>query len=558
VIKVYNSANNKWRITINRSPSAPILFAITGTANDDIEYIRVTNDGTVSGSDIWLIIGPNIRNVDEISRVGNSTDKPTSVIQMSISGNCGSVFVNRFQNVQIGGNLSGQLIVAPPYASTAQPNDIVVGGNVTSNILNDGGSIGSIEVAGAIVGPSGNTIRITASDAIESIVAGSIHNAVIGHPASFSYLDSLGSLEVEGDFTWDGVFPTNGIAGVVAQSIGSIRIGGDLGCVIRVDTASGLPSGQPNTVSIDIGGSLLSNGLLSIVNAANGSGAIDGAVRINGIDLSPLPEYSRSPLDAASGGFGGGAVGLAPFHLHRHASHPVDGAVIDPSSTPSNSNPILMRHYVPVEWTGETKPFIVKRRNAATGEDTTDETDCFDMMPIDSTNHTIVRVVPNEGYAFLRGFEYIVERRQVEGVNVLRCDLPSGATPPVFDYDPLTFTVCEKGDAALGDADNSGCVNFADITSVITNWLSTACGKLGDANRDGDVNFADITTVLISFGSEYCGDCEGGESFGGSASLESALTALGYESLGAFLADLDGMTLSEQRALIQDLIDTAD
>ena len=53
----------------------------------------------------------------------------------------------------------------------------------------------------------------------------------------------------------------------------------------------------------------------------------------------------------------------------------------------------------------------------------------------------------------------------------------------------------------LGDADGSGVVNFADITSVLGNWLndySPASGP-GDANGDGVVNFGDITTVLSNW-----------------------------------------------------------
>jgi hypothetical protein len=48
-----------------------------------------------------------------------------------------------------------------------------------------------------------------------------------------------------------------------------------------------------------------------------------------------------------------------------------------------------------------------------------------------------------------------------------------------------------------GDANNDNTVNFADITSVLTNFLLS--GPEGDANHDGQVNFADITAVLTNF-----------------------------------------------------------
>jgi hypothetical protein len=53
-----------------------------------------------------------------------------------------------------------------------------------------------------------------------------------------------------------------------------------------------------------------------------------------------------------------------------------------------------------------------------------------------------------------------------------------------------------------GDADGDGDVDFADITSVLTNFGGT--GPEGDADDDGDVEFADITSVLTNFGLE-CG-----------------------------------------------------
>ncbi len=56
-----------------------------------------------------------------------------------------------------------------------------------------------------------------------------------------------------------------------------------------------------------------------------------------------------------------------------------------------------------------------------------------------------------------------------------------------------------------GDADSSGTVDFGDITSVLSNWLtdySPGSGP-GDANADGGVDFSDVTTVL----SEWLSAC---------------------------------------------------
>ena len=78
--------------------------------------------------------------------------------------------------------------------------------------------------------------------------------------------------------------------------------------------------------------------------------------------------------------------------------------------------------------------------------------------------------------------------------------LPTGngvaGGPSVF-----SFTINAAPTFCLGDADGSGAVNFADVTSVLANLGSTgAPGIAGDADGDGFVNFSDITAVLASLG----------------------------------------------------------
>ena len=55
----------------------------------------------------------------------------------------------------------------------------------------------------------------------------------------------------------------------------------------------------------------------------------------------------------------------------------------------------------------------------------------------------------------------------------------------------------------MGDADGSGTVDFADITSVLSNWgASYAPGAVpapGDSDHGGSVNFADITATLANY-----------------------------------------------------------
>lgn len=53
-----------------------------------------------------------------------------------------------------------------------------------------------------------------------------------------------------------------------------------------------------------------------------------------------------------------------------------------------------------------------------------------------------------------------------------------------------------------GDADNSGSINFSDITSVLANFGTSVPGGNGpgDADCNGVVSFGDVTNVLANFG----------------------------------------------------------
>jgi hypothetical protein len=83
----------------------------------------------------------------------------------------------------------------------------------------------------------------------------------------------------------------------------------------------------------------------------------------------------------------------------------------------------------------------------------------------------------------------VVSNGNIEANEYVLLDLSIFAPPPVF---------------CAGDADGSGAVNFADITSVLAAF-GAACPAgtspcAGDANDDRAVDFADITTVLANFG----------------------------------------------------------
>ncbi len=78
-------------------------------------------------------------------------------------------------------------------------------------------------------------------------------------------------------------------------------------------------------------------------------------------------------------------------------------------------------------------------------------------------------------------------------------DLP-GATASILNL-RLEVTLTTPPPACPGDANASGFVDFADITSVLSNWaaLYPSGAGPGDANSSGAVDFADITSVLSNW-----------------------------------------------------------
>lgn len=77
----------------------------------------------------------------------------------------------------------------------------------------------------------------------------------------------------------------------------------------------------------------------------------------------------------------------------------------------------------------------------------------------------------------------------------------SGISVPQ-DPQRVRILLCTGNATCPGDANGTGTVNFADITSVLTNFGATisSCATPGDSDHNGLVNFADITATLTRFG----------------------------------------------------------
>ncbi len=290
-------------------------------------------------------------------------------------------------------------------------------------------------------------------------------------------------------------------------------------------------------------------------------------------DLDPKPHYLETSTE-----LGGGAAGRVPYGTHFTDCVPAQSGT-DPYAIPTvaygtfdDKNPIKISHYGPVILpAAPQRAFKIERRPAglAYSDATpwTDETGCF-TEDLDDTGRRVL-LIPT-GLPLQRGFEYWVSQQLDAGGNpYLLCDgvvLPLTPSPvDFFDFIPNTttrrefrFAICGP---SPGDADNSGCVNFADITKVNLNWFSTACGKDGDANRDGIVDFQDITSVLQNWLVAYCeGACPSsfssvaGDGFTtlsaegdisameGPSAVLPALNSLGYPTIEAFGLAIDHMT----------------
>jgi hypothetical protein len=299
------------------------------------------------------------------------------------------------------------------------------------------------------------------------------------------------------------------------------------------------------------------------------------------------PSGYSPPRIAAS--LGGGAAGVAPFYPHLNDSFPLhQQEFIGTDARPSPSNPIKRRFYGPVNWdrTG-APPFVIQRRRLSDGAGQTDETCGFEQTiegeELSFTPGTVVLLTPTAPLP--RGYEYIITRAtRGDGSNVLRCALPHlsiTAAPEVVDFEPMTFTICDSD--ALGDADDSGVVNFADVTNVLATFGLSGCPLSppeyetyvidGDADRDGDRDFADVNEVLANYNLTWCTalgqsiaskgegpinhmDFEADEPMSASEAagvVTSALASMGYASIEAFSEAIAAMDEESRNAEVRRL-----
>lgn len=613
-----NIGYRNWDIVIIHDPVAiPGLSNFKSyriwTGRDDIDNINsvsiVSKNNSASGTTTVSVAPPPGNRFKNVGTVAMTEDSTGFVIvdKVSITGDFnGPLYAHRL-NLAAGGDLAGDIILAP-HASRLSTLEVRVDGNIRENVVlyvatsanGIPGAVDAIESTNGVIGTSTSPVYVLVGGGIKLLKAGEINAIVGGVGATGAESFALNIERIEtyatGGFTgaFTGQLDVQNILNSTTQS-NWINLAGPMRGVWRfgygfvdndsfqnfIQVPAGMFEGQ--VLWQTLGGNPANNPWVRPLYVGNQTTADD---------LNPKPHYLETSSE-----IGGGAAGRVPYGTHFTDCVPAQSGT-DPYAiatvaygTFDDKNPIKISHYGPVILpAAPQRAFKIERRPAglAYSDATpwTDETGCF-TEDLDDTGRRVL-LIPT-GLPLQRGFEYRVSQQlDASGNPHLLCDgvvIPT--TPPpvdLFDSIPNTttrrefrFAICGP---SPGDADNSGCVNFADITKVNLNWFSTACGKDGDANRDGIVDFQDITSVLQNWGVAYCeGVCQasfsqgGGDGFTtlttegdvsameGPSAVLPALNSLGYPTIEAFGLAIDHMTDDDrafEMARLQQMLDPSE
>lgn len=561
----------KYHIELNTTVvTQPTTFTVKGASTDQIEAIIVNAmvPQTVFVEVRGLAVGTPVTSVDLID-MGAST-ATVILSELRTTGNVGSIYVNTITSTNIGGDVTGDIVLLP---RTGGGESTIVGatvnGRIHGDVLVDNGAIFGLTASGGIGAPGvpsqvrtkNNLVRITTSALYADITT--LANGGVGvtgeiRTTSGPFVGSLntaalrstgagepGTLSIFGDLDAD--ITIVGAVNNENSGLPVISVGGNFVAGRRLVIGTALNAGAEVRISP-------SQGLKGqvLINYNNWGHAWSGLVRVGGTLLGPVPEYSQT-----STALGGGSVGQAPFALHATDSLPVRGAVIGAGSAPDTGNPVLMRYYGPVTWvSGGSPPVTVDRRPIAVPNGWVDQTACFFVgrEQVAEPNPNVIAVFPVR--RLQGGFVYRIKPVRI-GSNMLQSDIGSGFNPPVaLDTVEYTFTVlgsCE------GDADGNGVVNFSDINSVLANWGGGAgCLPLGDANASGAIDFGDITSVIANWGASCAaaaGEWEPAPSPEARVRLRvrEASRALGWAEPGAYLHWLGALDADGLAGALEDL-----
>jgi hypothetical protein len=326
------------------NPSGVVTVQASGT-NEAIQSITVVpqTNPPYSASQLSLILnvngvsGGSVGNLGGISRNGTNGDLVIGTV--TVNGNVGdpsnpnstSIVGQAINTITAGGDIAASI----QATGSSQFN-----GNITTVESTSGRILGDITAADIIatrikaastIGTASHTVNIGGGTYCKLIQGTSIYaNINDGVPVSGVYgpMGQLAQLVTTSD-GFHGSIKAASIRGAPSGA-NSLDIASDLDADITLTGDVGAPvsvsrnfiSGRMLKISGGVINSGSDNGSLHfgsgglkgqvIINTAAGSSGWGGAASVDNITLSTLPYYSQS-----SSGLGGGAVGLAPFHLYE-------------------------------------------------------------------------------------------------------------------------------------------------------------------------------------------------------------------------------------------------
>lgn len=512
---VLTPIGSKVRVTLNTSvTTSPTTFSIRGALTDQIEQINI--NANVNQTVFVEVRGSATTTspIASIDRIDKGTSSATVVLQNArTTGNVGPILVNTISDINVGGDITGDITLLPRTSGESTIVNGTVTGRVRGNIFVDHGAIFGFTAAGGL-GAAGAPVQVRTRNNIVRLTAREIY-------ADITTLSNGGSgwtgkIETTaGPFV--GSLTTSAIASTGTNEPGVLFVAGDLDANVSIiGSVRNQNNGQPVVnvagrlspgrvfkigTSLEPGAAVRfasAGGLAGqmIVNGWAGTGVWSGPVTVGGGTLGPVPEYT-----AMSSALGGGAVGLVPFMLHSADSLPARGATLSTAGAPTPSNPLRARFYGPVAWNG-AQPLLVETRPVGSVGAWTDISACFSFgrEPGVTPSANVVAAYPIRP---MTSGQYRVRPVRV-GSGALLCDIGLAPNPAVADStSEYTFTILG---GCAGDADGNGAVNFADISALLSSWGVAPGGGAGcflppiDVTGDGVVNFADVTLVLSNWG----------------------------------------------------------
>lgn len=497
---VQNTFNaGKWTIVLQSTDStSPTTFDILADFNDDIAYVGVlaNNPGQVTILNLKGAGGlPRLNSVDVIERIPPST-RDVWVNELITTGDVGDIRVTTIVSTDIDGDVTGDVVLEfRQFGGESSIISMNVAGDMLGDILCDFGSIFDLQVEGAIGAPA-NHSNIRALNFVETLVAGDIY-------ADISTVDSgnagySGHIEATtatgGTGVFEGSLKTRFFFNNDPLFVQGIFVDGFFDADVRMSHSFTAPAQMVLP--------LLGLSRTIVVNTENDPGGWWNAPIKCGADGDPNqvilagPFYTDTPDE-----IGGGAVGLGPFRLHGAACEPEHGGT---AMTPGNglANPVVVRHYGPVQWDSAFNPLTIETRTAGSADPWIDLTFAF-IIALDANQRDVI-ITPSGGIGFAAGFEYRI-RPVRTGLGALRCQLITGDPlvgvddPGNIGYD-YTFTVLQ---GCATDLDGDGNVGSADLALILGSWGPCPAPPaicLTDVDGDGNVGSSDLAAILGSWG----------------------------------------------------------